>query len=73
MAYNDATNVDFWEGLSGAETPVMHTRGAAEHFRKLPPGVRMFDPMPLAGPCTASEGRIHPASTRQLERSPRAV
>lgn len=47
MAYNDATNVDFWEGLSGAETPVMHTRGAAEHFRKLPPGVRMFDPMPL--------------------------
>jgi monoamine oxidase len=47
MAYNDATNVDFWEGLSGAETPVTKTRGAAEHFRKLPPGVRMFESMPL--------------------------
>ncbi len=48
MAYNDATNVDFWEGLSGAETPAMHTRGAVEHFRKLAPGVRMFDAVPLA-------------------------
>lgn len=43
MAYNDATNVDFWEGLSGAETLVTQTRGAAQHFRKIPPGVRMFD------------------------------
>jgi len=43
MAYNDATNVDFWEGLSGAATPVTKTRGAAEHFRKLPPGVPLYE------------------------------
>jgi hypothetical protein len=47
MAYNDATNVDFWEGLSGAKTPAMHTRGAQEHFRKIAPGVRMFEAIPL--------------------------
>lgn len=48
MAYNDATNVDFWEGLSGAKTPAMHTRGAQQHFRKIPPGVRLFEAVPLA-------------------------
>jgi monoamine oxidase len=43
MAYNDATNVDFWEGLSGAKTPSMHHRAALEHFRKIAPGVRLFE------------------------------
>lgn len=45
MAYNDATNVDFWEGLSG-EAPghAGSSRSSAtnDHFRKVRPAVRMF-------------------------------
>jgi monoamine oxidase len=50
MAYNDATNVDFWEGLSGSGTSAPHrdgtqpTTSAAQHFRKIRPPVRMFEP-----------------------------
>jgi monoamine oxidase len=44
MAYNDATNVDFWAGLSGAKTPVMHLAAALEHFRRVPPGVPLYEP-----------------------------
>lgn len=43
MAYNDATNVDFWAGLSGAKTPSMHDPDALQHFRRVAPGVRMFE------------------------------
>ena len=41
MAYNDASNVDFWDGLSGA--PVQSGTQAVGHFRKLRPAVRMFE------------------------------
>lgn len=53
MAYNDATNVDFWEGLSGAADAPPGTTGAVRaravtarltHFRKIPPAVRMYEP-----------------------------
>jgi hypothetical protein len=63
MAYNDATNVDFWEGLSGApcdgpEGPLVeaHAHGAsARHFRKLRPRVRTFEPRrPLAAGANGS-------------------
>jgi hypothetical protein len=48
MAYNDATNVDFWEGLSGAPCETPHAAAAsngaaARHFRKVRPRVRMFE------------------------------
>jgi monoamine oxidase len=43
MAYNDATNVDFWAGLGGAITPAMQSPGALQHFRHLAPGIRMFE------------------------------
>jgi hypothetical protein len=46
MAYNDATNVDFWEGLSGVpcEGPhATHNGVAARHFRKIRPRVRTFE------------------------------
>lgn len=43
MAYNDATNVDFWAGLSGARTPSAHGPDAMQHFRHVAPGVRMFE------------------------------
>ena len=51
MAYNDATNVDFWEGLSGVPCDGPHAapqgaaaQAAAQHFRKIRPRVRMFEP-----------------------------
>lgn len=44
MAYNDATNVDFWDGLSGAKTPSMHNPAALEHFRRIAPGVPLYEP-----------------------------
>jgi hypothetical protein len=47
MAYNDATNVDFWEGLSGVPCEGLHASphgAAAQHFRKIRPRVRMFEP-----------------------------
>jgi hypothetical protein len=46
MAYNDATNVDFWEGLSGVPCEEgLHATppAAAGHFRKVRPRVRMFE------------------------------
>jgi hypothetical protein len=46
MAYNDATNVDFWEGLSGVPCDGPHAApqsAAARHFRKIRPRVRMFE------------------------------
>jgi hypothetical protein len=46
MAYNDADNVDFWEGLSGVpcENGLQAAPlPAAGHFRKLRPRVRMFE------------------------------
>lgn len=44
MAYNDATNVDFWAGLTGGETPRQRDQDTKGHLRRLPPpGVRMFD------------------------------
>jgi monoamine oxidase len=49
MAYNDATNVDFWAGLSGARTKNMTDPAAMLLFRRIPPGVRMFDRQPLNG------------------------
>lgn len=47
MAYNDATNVDFWEGLSGSPVadgqPKPPPNSAkAQHFRKIKPRVRIF-------------------------------
>jgi hypothetical protein len=46
MAYNDASSVDFWAGLSGAKTPSMHDPGALQHFRHVAPGVRLFESQP---------------------------
>jgi Flavin containing amine oxidoreductase len=46
MAYNDATNVDFWEGLSGSGEPPPHSAKARlelQHFRKIRPTVRMYE------------------------------
>jgi hypothetical protein len=43
MAYNDATNVDFWAGLSGGKFANLQTPGASNLFRKVPPDVRMFE------------------------------
>ncbi len=43
MAYNDATSVDFWAGLSGAVTKTMQNPSALQLFRKVAPGVRMFE------------------------------
>jgi hypothetical protein len=47
MAYNDADNVDFWEGLSGVpcEEGLLAAphAAAARHFRKIRPRVRMFE------------------------------
>jgi hypothetical protein len=48
MAYNDATNVDFWEGLSGTPVPDDQQKPASpksaelEHFRKIMPWVPIF-------------------------------
>jgi monoamine oxidase len=50
MAYNDATNVDFWEGLSGSVDGPPHVHqteqscDAAQHFRKIRPRVRTYEP-----------------------------
>jgi monoamine oxidase len=52
MAYNDADNVDFWEGLSGAPCEKgLHatSSAAAGHFRKVRPRVRMFEPPAARG------------------------
>lgn len=46
MAYNDASNVGFWDGLSGAPSNHLrsgHSGAAAQHFRKIRPAVRMFE------------------------------
>jgi Flavin containing amine oxidoreductase len=46
MAYNDADNVDFWEGLSGVpceEGLRASSPAASHHFRKIRPRVRMFE------------------------------
>jgi hypothetical protein len=48
MAYNDATNVDFWGGLSGSKNGVDPV--ASRFFRKTAPQVRMFDRQPPAEP-----------------------
>jgi monoamine oxidase len=53
MAYNDATNVDFWAGLSGAKTKSMKDPIALQLFRRVAPGVRMFAGRPAAGPAAA--------------------
>jgi monoamine oxidase len=42
MAYNDATNVDFWEGLSGAPDDP-NAAPPAQHSRRRKPAVRMFE------------------------------
>jgi monoamine oxidase len=47
MAYNDATNVDFWAGLSGAKTPIMHDATALQHLRRVPPGAPVYEPQGL--------------------------
>jgi monoamine oxidase len=53
MAYNDATSVDFWEGLSGSSASPIETAearrktsAALQHFRKIRPTVRMYQPHP---------------------------
>lgn len=46
MAYDDATNVDFWAGLSGARASDTQNRAAARLFRRTAPGLRMFDRPP---------------------------
>lgn len=66
MAYNDATNVDFWEGLSGAPCEgeghshglqAATNGGAARHFRKIRPRVRTFERRgPLAAAANAVNG-----------------
>ncbi len=43
MAYNDATNVDFWAGLAGGKTKNMQNPAALRLFRKTAPDLRMFD------------------------------
>ena len=43
MAYNDATNVDFWAGLSGNGTRTKNMPQARRLFRKIAPELRMFD------------------------------
>ena len=60
MAYNDATNVDFWEGLSGASPSALETAEARrtasarlQHFRKVAPSVRMFEPHSTIEPAGA--------------------
>jgi monoamine oxidase len=53
MAYDDATNVDFWAGLSGAKIRNMHNPAGLRSFRPTAPALRMFDRQPLtdeAGP-----------------------
>ena len=42
MAYNDATNVDFWEGLSGRDADKKYGRDEMEHFRKILPEVSTY-------------------------------
>jgi Flavin containing amine oxidoreductase len=57
MAYNDATSVDFWDGLSGANSK-MHSPEALKHLRRVaPPGMRMFEAQqqPGAGASAADE------------------
>jgi hypothetical protein len=55
MAYNDATNVDFWAGLSGAKTKSMSDPVALRFLRRTAPGVRMFDRPPLTEPAASSD------------------
>lgn len=43
MAYNDATNVDFWAALSGARPAAEHGPAARQVLRKLGPALRLFD------------------------------
>ncbi len=63
MAYNDATNVDFWAGLSGAKTPVMQKTAALQLLRRVAPGVRLFKGKNLPPQATAAHdpysGRLH--------------
>jgi flavin-dependent amine oxidoreductase len=46
MAYNDATNVDFWAGLTGENGRTTADAAATHHLRRLAPRVRMFDRRP---------------------------
>jgi monoamine oxidase len=48
MAYNDATNVDFWAGLSGGKSWDSHSPHARKVLRRLHPAVRMFQPAGIA-------------------------
>jgi Flavin containing amine oxidoreductase len=68
MAYNDATNVDFWEGLSGAVAPpalldeARRPTALAQHFRKIRPHVRAFEPLTRLTPAAnagAPTDRLH--------------
>ena len=66
MAYNDASNVGFWDGLSGAPADRLHAphgAAAAQHFRKVPPSVRMFESRPRLAAATtgrtSSADRLH--------------
>jgi len=62
MAYNDATNVDFWAGLAGGKTKNMQNPAALRLFRKTAPDLRMFDrPQPTkpAAPTDEFTERLH--------------
>ena len=77
MAYNDATNVDFWEGLSGASPSALETAEARrtasarlQHFRKVAPLVRMYEPHSTIEP--AGRANRSPDRLRQNWRHHRA-
>ncbi len=58
MAYNDATNVDFWEGLSGRDADKKYDRDEMEHFRKVLPNVNTYQatlPMAKLAPAPTDE------------------
>jgi monoamine oxidase len=46
MAYNDATNVDFWAGLTGVSGHMPADAAKAQFLRRFAPPVRMFDRRP---------------------------
>ncbi len=51
MAYDDATNVDFWAGLSGARPEVQRS----SLFRKIAPQLRMFERRQTSGKPASEE------------------
>jgi hypothetical protein len=63
MAYNDATNVDFWAGLSGKRTSKPHDDATRQHFRKWFPEVPMFKPQVSKASTSSGNneytGRLH--------------